>query len=86
VSQIAKPGAIKDRILIRLTLSQTLQLPMPSLEENVRLDVIALETTNYHAESSSQQIRGTTIIFTTNFQERVPVILQYKYNHVNVIT
>ena len=74
---------MEGRKLFRVTTKHKYLLRTYHTKENVRLVVIALETTNYHAESSSQQIRGTTIIFTTNFQERVPVILQYKYNHVN---
>jgi len=74
---------MEGRKLFRVTTKHKYLLRTYHTKEIVRLVVIALETTNYHVESSSQQIRGTTIIFTTNFQERVPVILQYKYNHVN---
>jgi hypothetical protein len=74
---------MEGRKLFRVTTKHKYLLRTYHTKENVRLVVIALETTNYHVESSSQQIRGTTIIFTTNFQEKMPVIFQYKDNHVN---
>jgi hypothetical protein len=74
---------MEDRGLFHVTTKPTYLLRTYHTKEIVRLSVYVLETTNYYVKSSSQQIRGKTIICTTNFQEKVLVLFQYKDNHVN---